>query len=200
VGAIIFMGLGIFVMCAPAIKGVLTGLPPAVYPWVTWLAVLLFIAMMAHFILSAQKVKMITLGFMLSMAVLLVGLYVSFPRVYQNTSLPFVSILKTELQKNPNAVVAVYGEYLPDLPFYLNRSVVEANWTGDEFTYSNRLPMADRGDIWTAEQFWAAWHSTQPVFVLMGVNDFKAMSASFGSVRLLKKFYKNVLFTQGASP
>ena len=97
--------------------------------------------------------------------------------------------LKSKLQ--PDDIVVSYNTYYQDLPFYLNKNIIVANYRG-ELDYGLR-----RGaDVnWVDEQaFGKIFNSTKKVYVVLEEQNFKKISKKPGNhLHLISKHLKTIL-------
>ncbi len=108
----------------------------------------------------------------LSFGLFLLGLNASAPYLDTRTMKALAKVLRPRL--TPRAIVACYGNYYQDLPFYLRRKVEVVDYTGElgYGTTIQKTPWIMRG-----KTFWRQWSSKTPVY----------MATSRQSYRQLKK-------------
>ncbi|MHB8253192.1 MAG: phospholipid carrier-dependent glycosyltransferase [Acidiferrobacter sp.] len=105
----------------------------------------------------ASGVVVLALGFSL----FLLGINASAPYLDTRTIKALALVLRPRL--SPHAIVACYGGYYQDLPFYLRRRVEVVDYTG-ELGYGTTLestPWMMRG-----ARFWRQWRSTKTVYMV----------------------------------
>ncbi len=112
-------------------------------------------------------VTALSLGF----AVFLLGVNASAPYLDTRTIKPLVTKLRPLL--TPNAVVACYGGYNQDLPFYLRRLVEVVNFKG-ELGYGTTLEPTPW--IMKGPTFWQQWQSKRPVYMVTSVSSYQRLA------------------------
>lgn len=85
--------------------------------------------------------------------------------------LPLVKILQPRLQSQDEVIT--YNQYFQDLPFYLQRRIIVANWVNE---LSNGMLHQDT-HTWMIddEEFWQHWHSNKQVYVFTSRAEFAEM-------------------------
>lgn len=74
---------------------------------------------------------------------------------------------------NQNDHIYTYNDYYQDLPFYLKRKVTIVSWVG-ELKFGSKHQ--DMSTIFATDaQFWKDWNSSNRVFMVLELNDYKSL-------------------------
>ena len=107
----------------------------------------------------APGIVVLALGF----SVFLLGINASAPYLDTRTVKALALVLRPRL--TPNAIVASYGDYYQDLPFYLRRRIEVVNYKG-ELGYGTTLEKTSW--IMKGPKFWRQWKSSKTVYMATG--------------------------------
>jgi len=96
-----------------------------------------------------------------------------------------------------DTIVVSYDNYYQDLPYYLKRRVMIANWRGE--LKFGMLHQDTHDWMVTDQQFWPLWQSNKPVFVVMPKKTFIRIRQNLFSFCLMDETAKDVLITNQKS-
>jgi len=113
-----------------------------------------------------QRIHALLVWMLLSFAVAGNLIWVSMPMLNQRSILPLAQQLKPLLVRYPNAEVATLSNYYQDLPFYIKRRVVVADWQG-ELQPGIRHQVSSHKWMISREALMRHWQSHQRVFLLV---------------------------------
>lgn len=103
---------------------------------------------------------------------------------------PLITIMQQKLQ--PTDEVISYGQYYQELPFYLQRIVTVANFTG-ELAFG--MQHQDTSS-WMIDQktFWQRWYSNQTIYVITDVDNYRNLyPMAKDHMRIVAKYLDTLL-------
>lgn len=104
-------------------------------------------------------------------------------------------LIVTLLQKlKPKDEVICYGNYYQDLPFYLQRQITVANYTGELFFgmqhQDTKSWMIDTKD------FWNRWNTNKRIYLIVNIKNYQELKPTAPTkMRIVAKYLNNVLVT-----
>ncbi|MFZ9035568.1 MAG: phospholipid carrier-dependent glycosyltransferase [Francisellaceae bacterium] len=138
----------------------------------------LIITILSWIYLKRQNLKAIMMLFVIAMIFVLNLGYSGAQYFSQKSVKPLTTILKPLLKSHPQAVVANFGGYFYDAPFYLNRLTWIVGFEG-ELKHSATLANSGADEtLKSTATFWKAWDSPKQVFVFMDDDKYQQYFAS----------------------
>lgn len=156
-------------------------------------AILLVGAICANFYIYRHCLARAIIIVLSSTAFFLLTCYAAVPAIDGRTITPLVNILKPIL--TPQDKVIAYNQYYQDLPFYLQRRITILNWK-NELSFGCSYQDCHTWMI-NDYTFWQHWHSSQRLFVIMGLKEYEQFRVSYSKEIhfLLGKTVNNVLIS-----
>ncbi|HVV68379.1 MAG TPA: glycosyltransferase family 39 protein [Gammaproteobacteria bacterium] len=159
------------VIVAISVIGLIAFKPSLQTAWHTSIILLMVSALLATLLYWYGGIKAGIVGLIIGISLFLSTFSLTYAAVDVRSSKSIAMQLLPWLK--PGDVVANYHEYYQDLPVYLQRRIMIANYTGElEFGMEHQDT-----HTWTvdADNFWKLWGEPQRIFVLMGWFDYNHM-------------------------